>query len=174
MCSDAFDDFFRCELGPLVGFLRRAGFEPSLADDAAAEAMTRAYQNWATIDLPARWVRRTAYRFACGEVVRAREGTRRAVAGGWTVYAHHDADIAGIRDERHELLELLGQLPEQQRRVMALHLEDFDDKEISERMGMRRATVRSNLRHARERLKALYQVRVDAREVRERGGAVTS
>lgn len=175
MCTDAFDDFFRHEFGPLVGFLRRAGFEPKLAEDSAAEAMTRAYERWATINSPARWVRQTAHRVACGQVVRDREGVRRAIAGGFTVFAHHDVDVAGIRDERNELLELLDQLPDQQRQVVALHLEGFNTTEISEHLEVCRATVRSNLRHARERLKALYQVRVDVRVVRERqGGAVTS
>lgn len=62
-------------------------------------------------------------------------------------------------EEHSLLLRLLQQPPRQQRLVMAWHLDGFDASEISDQLNMPPATVRSNLRHARNRLKEFYQKR---------------
>ena len=160
VCGSTFVEFFHDEFGPLVAFLQKIGFERDQAKDAAAEAMTCAYQSWSRINRsPRGWVRRAAYRIACSQARRAREESLRVVAGGWAIPPHDDLDVAEAAEEHAELLQLLQQLPHQQRLVMAWHLDGFDTNEISERLSMHPATVRSTLRHARDRLKVAYQFR---------------
>jgi RNA polymerase sigma factor (sigma-70 family) len=160
-CSTSiFIEFFHDEFGPLVAFLQKSGFEREQAKDAASEAMTCAYESWSRIDRsPRGWVRRAAYRIACNQAQRAREEPLRVVAGGWAIPPHGDVDVVEAAEEHAELLRLLQQLPRQQRLVMAWHLDGFDTNEISERLDMPPATVRSTLRHARDRLKVAYQSR---------------
>jgi DNA-directed RNA polymerase specialized sigma24 family protein len=146
----AFDEFFAHGFVPLVAFLQKAGVEREEAKDAAAEAMTCAFQNWGRIAHPKAWVRAAAWRIATRQVQRWRDGLSRAVAGGWTVAAHED-DYR--RDEYRWVLGLLGCLPAQQRLVMAWHLDGFDTAEIADCLGISAASVRSHLRFARQRLK---------------------
>lgn len=161
MCGSTFVEFFRNEFGPLVAFLQKIGFERESAEDAASEAMTCAYQSWYRIDQsPRGWVRKAAYRIACSQARRAREEPLRGVVGGWAIIAHYDVDAVETIEEHHLLLRLLQQLPHQQRLVMAWHLDGFDAKEISGQLDMAPATVRSNLRHARDRLKVIYQAQI--------------
>lgn len=156
MGGPTFVEFFGDDFGPLVAFLQKIGFEREQAKDAAAEAMTCAYQSWCRIDRsPRGWVRKAAYRIACNQIRRAREEPLRAVAGGWAISTHYDVE-AETAEDHHQLLQLLRQLPSQQRLVMAWHLDGFDTREISDQLDMAPATVRSNLRHARDRLKRTY------------------
>jgi RNA polymerase sigma-70 factor (ECF subfamily) len=155
----AFDEFFRSEYPLLIGFLQKIGFEREQAKDAAAEAMTGAYESWARIDRPRAWVRKVACRIASEQARRAREGPLKAVAGGWASATHYEVDVVELNEEQDLLLRLLRQLPRQQRLVMAWHLDGFDSNEISELLGRPPATVRSTLRHARDRLKAIYPAR---------------
>lgn len=164
MRGPIFEEFFSNEFGPLVAFLMKNGFERELAKDAASEAMTCAYKEWYRIELPRAWVRTVAYRIALKQAQRALEESRRAAAGGWTMCEHYDVDVVElaveIAEEDELLLRLLERLPPRQRIVMVWHLDGFDAKEISGHLGMPEATVRSNLRHARRRLKVMYQVRL--------------
>ncbi|MFI9008814.1 RNA polymerase sigma factor [Actinosynnema sp. NPDC053489] len=154
--SEAFDEFFRRELAPLVAFVRRAGFGWEQAKDAAQEAMIKAYQDWTGIRRPRAWVRSVAHRVAVAEVVRARDGVLRAVSGGWTASTHHDPDVAALGEEHERLLAALRALPGRQRLVMAWHLDGFDHVEIAAQLDVPPTTVRSNLRHARNALKSRF------------------
>lgn len=161
MYGSTFVEFFRDEFGPLVAFLQKIGFEREAAKDAASEAMTCAYQSWRRIDRsPRGWVRKAAYRIACAQARRDREEPLRGVVGGWAIFAHYDVDTVETVEEHDLFLRLLLQLPRQQRLVMAWHLDGFDAKEISDQLDMTPATVRSNLRHARDRLKIVYQAQI--------------
>ncbi|MGQ4389071.1 sigma factor-like helix-turn-helix DNA-binding protein [Streptomyces sp. SAS_270] len=54
------------------------------------------------------------------------------------------------------VLQLLLGLPQRQREVMAWHLDDYRPEEIAEILGLKRATVDSNLRHARGKLRQAW------------------
>ncbi len=166
MCGTTFDEFFRDEFAKVVSHLRKAGFGLEPAQDAAVEAMICAYQSWTTIRSPRSWVRTAAYRTALKQARRAREET--PLEGDWTPSSPHDPDVVEAREEHHQIMGLLGQLPPRQRLVMAWHLDGFDHDEISEQLGMPPSTVRSNLRHARARLKETYQARAERSETRGR------
>lgn len=164
MGSTDFDEFFRREYPRLVGFLQKCGFEREQAKDAAAEAMTHAYASWPQLIRPEAWVRTTAYRTACKQVKRAREEFHRVTDIEWFNAIHHDIDPTLTDEENNSILQLLDKLPTQQRRVFVWHLEGFDIEEISDQLKMKSTTVRSNLRHARERLKTEYQGRSTRRQ----------
>ncbi|WP_245573979.1 RNA polymerase subunit sigma-70 [Amycolatopsis nigrescens] len=53
----------------MVGFLRERGFELAVAENAAAEAMTCAYDKWDDLLHPAAWVRTVAFRAATGQLL---------------------------------------------------------------------------------------------------------
>jgi RNA polymerase sigma-70 factor (ECF subfamily) len=93
------------------------------------------------------------------QAARSREGTLRAVAGGWMASTHQDPDVAVLGYEHEQLVRDLNTLPWRRRLVMAWHMDGFNTIEISEELGMAPATVRSHLRHARSTLKALFQER---------------
>jgi RNA polymerase sigma factor (sigma-70 family) len=155
--SEHFDEFFEREFAPLVAFVIKAGFRLQDAEDAAAEAMVCACRRWADLVSPRGWVRKAAYHIATNQAERGRDGVARAVAGGWCERgSHDDADRCAIVEEQHEILRLLARLPKQQRLAMALYLDGFDNAEIAEQLDVSPATVRSTLRHARERLKTVY------------------
>jgi RNA polymerase sigma-70 factor (ECF subfamily) len=155
-----FDEFYRDEAGPLVAFLKKGGFTKQQAEDAVSDAMTCALESWPRIDRsPRGWVRTVAYRIACKTAQRAREESLRAVVGGWAISAHYDVDVVETTEVHDLLVRLLQQLPRQQRLVMAWHLDGFNTKEIADRLDMLPATVRSTLRHAKDRLKVAYQTR---------------
>lgn len=72
--SDSFDTFFRRCLPRLVTFLITLGVAREEAQDAAAEAMVRAYVAWGTVRQPEAWVRVVAQRLAVNDLARRREG----------------------------------------------------------------------------------------------------
>ncbi|GAB3903233.1 sigma-70 family RNA polymerase sigma factor [Kibdelosporangium lantanae] len=159
MCEEDFSEFFQAETGPLVTFVRRTGVGLEQARDAAQEAMTRAFLEWAELRQPRAWVRTTAIRIAIAEDLRARDGIVRAVVGGWTVSTHVDPDVAVLSYEHEQLLKDLNTLPLRQRLVMTWKLDGFENDEIAEQLDMTPATVRSNYRHARATLRSAYLAR---------------
>lgn len=144
--GDDFDAFFRAEFAPLVAFLCKAGFEVETARDVAAEAMLHALEAWPTPEDPRAWVRRVA-----GRLLDAAGGART----DWTLAGdpQDDEKLAMLVDQHAALLDLLAALPGQQRMVLAWSLDGFTPSQIAHALRIAPATVRSNLRHVRERLK---------------------
>ncbi|WP_410673289.1 RNA polymerase sigma factor [Amycolatopsis sp. cmx-4-68] len=147
MCAgDDFDAFFRADFPGLVAFLCKAGFEVETARDAAAEAMLHALEAWPTLEDPRAWVRRVAGRLL--------DGTGEARAD-WTRAGdpQDDEKLAALVDQHAGLIGLLASLPGQQRMVLAWSLDGFTPAQIAQALRIAPATVRSNLRHVRERLR---------------------
>ena len=141
--DDEFDAFFRADFPALVAFLCRAGFEVETARDVAAEAMLHAYESWPALGDARAWVRRIAGRLPSGP------DTGRDLAGD----PRDDGRLKALADQHAPLLELLAELPDQQRVVLSWSLDGFTPAQIGEALRIAPATVRSNLRHARERLR---------------------
>ncbi len=59
------------------------------------------------------------------------------------------------QSEVQMVLNAMSKLPARQRQVMAWYYDGYSAVEIAENLGMPVATVRSNLRHARETLRRL-------------------
>jgi RNA polymerase sigma factor (sigma-70 family) len=164
-----FDDFYRREYHRLLAFITRLGATAEEANDAAQDAMIEAYQRWATIENPAAWARTVASRRFLRTAVRRRDEVHRALAaGGW---ADPDPAVTGLPaiEERQQILAALDALPPTQRAVMALVVDGYTAVETAELLGKTPETVRSNLMHARRRLKQLLAHsldRVDEHRVR--------
>lgn len=154
-----FDEFFRADLPQLVRFLVHAGWGWEDARDAAAEAMFSAYQGWAEIDHPRAYVRKVAFRIAAYQRRRDRERILRSIRSGMATPEHVDPYV--LLDDRidasRRLAALLEQVPNKQRLVLIWCLDGFSNIEIAQHLNMPLATVASNLRHARNRVRVLLR-----------------
>jgi DNA-directed RNA polymerase specialized sigma24 family protein len=157
----SFEAFFRQQLGDVVGFLMKAGFDFDEAQDAAAEAMARAYNRWSRISRPRPWIFTTAYRIALKQTRRDRDGLAKAAVAGWG--APQLIDPCVVVDGYAEVLTVLSVLSEQQRLVMAWTMHGFCAPEIAEEIGLAEATVRSHIRHARVKLRKFFEAANSAR-----------
>lgn len=142
-----FAQFFRREFGALVAFVRRLGYELEDARDAAQEAMTDAYRHWERLERPLFWVRVAASRIALERARRQRDGRDKAIRIWASSRGRATNQMAEV-DGKFRLLALLAMLPDQQRVVMAWHLDGFSMYEIAHSLGISEATVRSTKRHA--------------------------
>ena len=120
------------------------------AEDATQEAMILAWNEWDTIREPAAWVRRVAIR---NYLRMARRAHSRAVPLDESI-AHPgvDLDLGSFEEEEQQVLRLLRALPDGQRAVAALHYDGLTCEEIAMALSKTPATVRSQLRHARQAL----------------------
>ncbi|MFE8963018.1 RNA polymerase sigma factor [Streptomyces iakyrus] len=150
-----FDSFFRQEYPRIVLQLATEGLELQAAKDATQEAMVQAYANWEEILIPKAWVRKVAQRIAWrtshrNEMRRQKEekdnsANRRSREPG-------PEERATISEEYQEVLRTLQSLTSTQRYVMALLFDGYTTREVAQKMGVSGATVRSHIRHARQRL----------------------
>lgn len=148
-----FEDFFRRQyprvVAMLIAFHR---FAPAVAEDAAAEAMTRLYLDWERVRVPPAWVRTVALRVACQldrqqsiglpdrELVDSRAADDLA-AVEWALMAGSAVTA----------------LPQRQQEVMTLTLIDMTPAEIAFALGCTAHQARSNLAHARRALRNAIQ-----------------
>lgn len=149
-----FPDFYRKHFGAVVAFLVRSGAEPAEAEDATQGAMEALLNNPDPVrDGPA-WIRVVArnnwLRSLRRNPIAVPPDTidSQAEAG--------DTDPARIlhrRMQQSAATELVRRLPPTQRRVVALIADGYDSDEIASMLGSSPAVVRSNLSHARRRLR---------------------
>jgi RNA polymerase sigma-70 factor (ECF subfamily) len=128
------------------------GYAPEIAEDAAAEAMTRLYLHWGKVKVPSAWVRTVALRVA-------RELGKQQSLG----LPDRELVNSGAADDlgRVELALMAGwavaALPRRQREVMTLTLVDMTPSEIADVLGCSPEQARSNLAHARRTLRNAIQ-----------------
>lgn len=121
------------------------------AEDAAQEAMILAWQKWASIHKPSAWVSTTAARiFLKKKALRKKD---QMVALEEAVAQSNDLETMMFDDGQQEVLRLLRALPNDQRCITALYYDGLSYDEIAEVTHKPIATVRSQLRHARIKLK---------------------
>lgn len=160
----AFRDLMRDFQDVFYGAARRYAGSHEDAADVVQDAFVKIYQGLAGLEQPAAffsWARRIVINTALDHIRRRRRS------------AAVEVDIAGDAREREvedqgerpdhgierreffaELESALGELPPRQREVVLLHdVEGFSGEEIAEILGIPRATVRSNLFYAREKLR---------------------
>ena len=158
---DEFDAFFRAEFPPLVAFLCKAGFEVETARDVAAEAMLHALEAWPVAGDPRAWIRGVAGRLSDAA------GDARA---DWSLAGdpRDDEELAALVEKHAGLIDLLASLPGRQRMVLAWSLDGFTPAQIAEALRITPSTVRSTLRHVRERLRRQQGARPGGHRDRER------
>lgn len=166
MTADAFQgwfaDFYAAHFDPLVRFLVRLGAERTEAEDAAQSAMLALLQRHDDVrDGPA-WIRVVAR----NNWLRAMRQTALTVRPeSLDGQAETDGDPAGIvsrRLQRDRAARLVGELPPAQREIVALVVDGYSPAEIGELTGRSPAVVRSNLSHARRRLRQRLRPRLAA------------
>ena len=147
-----FETYFREDLKPLVWYAQRIGASLPEAEDAVQEAMRSLWAHQKTVENPAAYTRqavRRVLRRARGKAKRVREAemtSRMAEANGTHVENDpFDTDVQSV-------ITMLQALPKTQREVFALHMDGWETEAIAEITEQKPATVRSNLRHARQKL----------------------
>ncbi|MGD0089258.1 MAG: RNA polymerase sigma factor [Planctomycetota bacterium] len=147
------------------------GFQQAEADDLAQEVFVKAYKGLGALQEPERF---TAWLYGiashvCADAARARRRHRGEASldsapemeADAVEFAALDLDVGR---EDAAVLRALGELPEEQRLVLTLrYLEDLSPKEIAERLGEPRGTIRSRLHHALSYLHVAFGSRVDAK-----------
>jgi RNA polymerase sigma-70 factor (ECF subfamily) len=154
VAADAeFTAFYTAELPGLLTFLGRWGAQPADAADAAQEAFIELRMRWVGIRKRRAYLRQVAKNYLIGLAKRPRRDVEHAVRGRWidleAVEAVYGATEVAL------VMQSLARLPGRQRQVLAWFYDGYSIPEIAAELGMSRSTVRSNLRHARERLRLL-------------------
>jgi RNA polymerase sigma-70 factor (ECF subfamily) len=118
--------------------------DPEVASDAVAEAFAQALRRGGAIRSPERWLWRTVFRIAAGEL---HELHRRP---------DHPEEAYEMDDLARDLIAALAELPEKQRAAVLLHhAGGYPAKEIAEIIGSTTAGVHVLLSRGRSRLRAL-------------------
>lgn len=119
--------------------------DAEIAHDAVAEAFAQALRRGAAVRHPERWVWRTAYRIAAGQL------QQRSVTTRPTYEVLQDAGFEAV-----ELVEVLAELSPQQRATVVLyHWAGYRVTEIARILGTAQSTVRVHLTRGRRRLRRL-------------------
>jgi RNA polymerase sigma factor (sigma-70 family) len=140
---------YEAEKPRLMRYLIQCGAGHHDAEDAAQRALAALYFRWETVRSPKAWLRKVALR----ELARASSPAERPVGD----HDHLDAPSASAEVEslieEDAVLSAIRQLPMLQRRVLALHIDQFETSEIAGILQITEAAVRQNLARGRARLK---------------------
>ena len=145
-----FEEFYQAAYARLVGQLFLVTGDFQQAEDVVQEAFVRALDRWPRIsayEQPETWVRRVAINLALSDLRRLR---RQAAAllrlGSQHTESHLPPNTA-------ETIELLRQVPANQRVVLLLHdVLDLTTDQVAEQLGLSATTVRGRLSRARAAL----------------------
>jgi RNA polymerase sigma factor (sigma-70 family) len=122
--------------------------DPEVASDALAEAFAQALRRGDAIREADRWVWRSAFRIAAGEMKR-----RRSEIGGTGVETAYEMD-----EPARELLEALRSLSSKQRAAVVLHhAGGYPVREVAAIIGSTTAAVKVHLMRGRRRLRELLE-----------------
>jgi RNA polymerase sigma-70 factor (ECF subfamily) len=117
-----------------------------VADDAVAEAFAQALRRGPAIRSPERWVWRTAFRIAAGELKERRRRATGRAAEEWYV----------MEEPVFELVRALARLSEKQRAAVVLHHgAGYPVRDVASIVGSSSAAVRVHLHRGRRRLREL-------------------
>lgn len=124
--------------------------DPEVASDTLAEVFAQALNHGGSIESPQRWIWRSAFRIAAGEMKRRRTPvpTTALLMGATASYEMEEPAI--------ELVAALARLPRSQRVAVVLHhAAGYPVGEIAAILGTSRATVKVHLHRGRRRLAEL-------------------
>lgn len=150
-------EFARCyrDLTPrLTVFVMRHGANRHEAIEAAQSAFALAWESWDTIDHPAAWLRRVAFR----QFLKQRDQREHSQAelpdrpGGPS-----PAEIAEMGTQESTVLNVLASLPMRQRQAFAWAYDGFSPYETAEHLGISPEAVRQNLARARKHLRQAWE-----------------
>ena len=151
--TSEFDEFYAGTSRRVLGQVYAMTGDMAAAEDAVAEAYTRAWQRWPSVsraDSPEAWVRTVASRTAISTWRKTRNRLR----------AHHrlapsTTDPTVLGPDHVVLVDALRQIPHQQRQALVLHyVAGATVAEIAREMGAAEGTVKSWLSRGRAALNA--------------------
>lgn len=157
--TDAFATWYGERWPDAVRLAAHLTGDPTAAEDIASEVLIRVWRRWEVAGWPdapdaylARAVR-NAVTSSFRRRVRERELVRRLAD---EPSAPPAPPVAEERFDRDEVAAALAALPEAQRTALTLfYLDDLSATEVARRLGIRPASVRSNLHRGRRRLAAV-------------------
>lgn len=154
-----FGDYYRSDDKKLIAFVMRLGASRQEAEDACHDAMEEIFKRWNRVGTtnPAAYARTVAERRYIGSKARAASDLTKLAEAGWG-NIHPDTVI--FSKKAQDLLQLMETLSFQQRRVLAWNLDGFSTREIAEMTDQHEATVRSNLRHAKDKMRSLFNAQL--------------
>jgi RNA polymerase sigma factor (sigma-70 family) len=163
----AFSQFFRDAFARHVVTCVMMGVPTADAADIVQEVMEEIHRRWRTIEYPQAYANFTVARRAAGFLKlysQAQSADEADLAClGQPLTARLPDGVLTIEGEQL-VLEALDQLPRVQRAVFALVYDDYPCAVIGVILGLKVATVRSHLRHARETLRAWWAGRIQREE----------
>lgn len=160
--DDGFDGWFVERYPQARSVARRIVGSPSISEDVAAEAFTRALVDWPKVrDLPHRdaWVLRVTANVAVDHVRRRRPEVASSVDEAAVLALDGSGGGPGIDEAavlRVSLADALGRLPRRQREAVVLrHLAGLTPDEVAEAMGVSRNSAKKHLQRGLDRLRRL-------------------
>lgn len=151
---DEFARFVREEHKKLVRFVVTLGATWEEAEDAVGDVLAELLPRWSEIRSPRAYCRRAAERAYVNSEVRLRKAPEAAIRGGLSVPSAQQGVMDAYEGlEQDYTLRHLRLLNQEQRRVMAYVFDGYQPDEIAALLDKNPGTVRSNIRHARKRLK---------------------
>ncbi|MEV2235343.1 sigma-70 family RNA polymerase sigma factor [Streptomyces phaeochromogenes] len=148
-----FEGFAREEHRHLVRFLLTLGASWEEAEDVVGEVLSELLLGWDQIKTPRTYCRLVAERVWVRSAFTLRKAPEAMARGAWTTPTQQkDSDSHG-QPERDDTLQHLRLLNQEQRRVMAYSFDGYTPDEIAALLDKHPGVVRSNIRHARKRLK---------------------
>jgi len=153
-----YDAFYRAEFASLMRHVVLWGASKEEAADAVQEALTDLLQYWRTVTHRKAWCQKASLRHYLRSDARLNNGVRKAQqdfqqrrsADPHTLGSHYEEwDFVIAFVNRH--------LNGAQRLVMALHIDGYEPQAIARELNKDPQTVRSHLRHARNKLAAALE-----------------
>lgn len=168
--SGTFDDFFGRHFGQLRRLALQLGADSEAqANDAAQDAMLQLYKRWPPHTNPLAWAKKATIN--CLINVKKRERRRDELHRKDSPCDGIDIGTADLSfnmwEDAQWVKEMLNALPESQRAIMALVVDDYAPADIAVMLGKTPGAVRANLFKARQSLIAvldLSQANFRARE----------
>lgn len=143
--------YYEAHLTQLIRHLMRQGAAPHEAADAAQVAFTEAFLMWQSIEHPAAWLRKVAFRAYLRQSPRDEITDTPPERPGGPCPLH----AVELKEEEQRVYAALAMLPAAQRQALAWSLDGFTASEIATELGTSPQAVRQNLSRARSRLKTL-------------------
>ena len=154
-----FDEFAAEHSAGLIKLAFMVSGDRGRAEDAAQEALIRAYQRWPRLDNPLAYSRRVVVNATRDEWRRSQRALRADDAAGRLALMEGVDDLETAVLQRDALMAALAELPHRQRAVIALrYLADLSEAETAAVLEISVGTVKSQTFDALARLRQTLEV----------------
>ncbi|PBC92476.1 RNA polymerase sigma-70 factor (ECF subfamily) [Streptomyces sp. Ag82_O1-15] len=153
-----YDDFFREVFPSLMRHVIFLGASSEEAADAVQDALTDVLQHWRNVERPKAWCRIAAIHYYLRSDARLNDGVRKAQQDFRQRRSDDARSLGSEYEEWDFVIDFVDRhLKGAQRLVMALHIDGYEPQEIARELNKDPQTVRSHLRHARNKLAAALE-----------------